>query len=171
MLTLSPDVSRITDVLFLSSLPKSEHSEHIWELGVRLVVSMPLYRPPRVYCRPPFAFVHCPTIDSPLTPIPLFMLKRGVRAALPVIQRGDAVLIHCKAGVHRSVAMTACILIALGQTAEEAMQFIVERRPVADPYATAHRVAHPGFRARLGRGVAGLGRWLNLPAFAGFMQD
>jgi hypothetical protein len=135
MQTPSPDVSRITDYLFLSSLPKHEHAEHIWDLGVRLIVSMPLYRPPAVYCRPPFAFVHCPTIDSPLTPIPIFMLRRGVEAALPVIERGDSVLIHCKSGVHRSVAMTTCILIAHGQTADEAMKLIVERRPVADPYA------------------------------------
>jgi hypothetical protein len=130
-----PDVSRIADYLFLSSLPKREHSEHIWELGVRLVVTMPLYWPPLVYRRPPFRFVHCPSIDSPLTPIPLFILRRGVTAALPVIKQGDAVLIHCKAGVHRSVAMTACILIARGFEADEAMRFVVEQRPVADPYA------------------------------------
>lgn len=131
----SPDVSQITDYLFLSSLPKHEHAEHIWDLGVRLIVSMPLYRPPKVYCRPPFTFVHCPSIDSPLIPIPLSMLWRGVNAALPVIERGEGVLIHCKSGIHRSVAMTTCILIARGYTAGEAMQFIVERRPVADPYA------------------------------------
>ena len=83
--------------------------------GVRLIVSLPLYWPPLVYTRPPFTFVHCPTIDSPLTPIPIFMLRRGVRAALPVIEHGGAVLIHCKAGVHRSVAMATCILIAHGQ--------------------------------------------------------
>jgi hypothetical protein len=130
-----PDVSRITDSIFLSSLPKHEHADHIWDLGVRLVVSMPLYRPPRVYCRSPFAFTHCPTVDSPLVPMPLFMLRRGVAAALPVIERGDAVLIHCKAGVHRSVAMTTCILIAQGYASGDAMKFVKERRPVADPYA------------------------------------
>lgn len=135
MQPLSPDVSRITDYLFLSSLPKHEDAEHIWELGVRLVVSLPLYWPPLVYTRPPFAFVHCPTIDSPLTPIPIFMLRRGVRAALPVIEHGGGVLIHCKAGVHRSVAMVTCILIAHGYTADEAMTLVVEQRPVADPYA------------------------------------
>jgi predicted protein tyrosine phosphatase len=64
----------------------------------------------------------------------MFMLRRGVKAALPVIERGDAVLIHCKSGVHRSVAMTSCILIALGYRSDEAMQFIVEQRGVADPY-------------------------------------
>lgn len=130
-----PDVSRITDYLFLSSLPRHEHAEHIWGLGVRLIVSMPLYWPPLAYTRPPFAFVHCPSIDSPLTPIPVFMLRRGVKAALRVIEHGGAVLIHCKAGVHRSVAMATCILIAHGRTADEAMQFVVEQRPVADPYA------------------------------------
>jgi hypothetical protein len=132
---VQPDVSRITGYLYLSSLPRHEHADHIWGLGVRLVVSMPLYRPPEVYCKPPFEFVHCPSIDSPLAPIPMFMLRRGVEAALPVIERGDAVLIHCKAGVHRSVAMSACILIARGFAADDAMQYIVERRPVADPYA------------------------------------
>jgi hypothetical protein len=137
-----PDISPITDAIFLSSLPKHEHADHIWKLGVRLVISMPLYRPPKVYCRPPFTFVHCPTVDSPLVPIPLFMLRRGVEAALPVIERGDNVLIHCKAGVHRSVAMTTCILIARGYTAEAAMKFVKERRPVADPYA-------PHIRARI----------------------
>ena len=135
MQTQAPDVSRITDYLFLSSLPRHEHAEHIWELGVRLIVSLPLYWPPLVYTRPPFAFVHCPTIDSPLTPIPIFMLRRGVRAALPVIEHGESVLIHCKAGVHRSVAMATCILIAHGYTADEAMTLVVEQRPVADPYA------------------------------------
>lgn len=130
-----PDISRITDYLFLSSLPRHEHAEHIWELGVRLIVSLPLYWPPRVYRNPPFAFVHCPTIDSPLTPIPIFMLRRGVSAALRTIDHHEKVLIHCKAGVHRSVAMATCILIAQGHTADDAMRFIVERRPVADPYA------------------------------------
>ncbi len=132
---LAPDVSQITDCIFLSSLPKSQYADHIWQLGVRLVVSMPLYRSPAVYCRPPFAFVHCPTIDSPLIPIPLAMLRRGARAALPVIDAGQAVLIHCKSGIHRSVAMATCILIAQGYTADEAMKLIIEQRPVADPHA------------------------------------
>ncbi len=131
----SPDVSQITDYLFLSSLPRHEHAEHIRDLGVSLIVSMPLYWPPRAYRRPPFIFVHCPTMDSPLTPIPMFMLFRGVRAAIPVIERGEGVLIHCKAGVHRSVAMTTCVLIAHGYTADDAMKLVVERRPVADPHA------------------------------------
>ena len=131
-----PDLSQITDYLFLSSLPKKEHADHICSLGVRLVISMPLYRPPRVYRQAPFQFVHCPSMDSRLTPIPQFILKRGVYRALPVInEQGHNVLVHCKEGVHRSVAMACCILIAKGYTAEEAMHLVKEKREKADPYA------------------------------------
>jgi protein-tyrosine phosphatase len=48
-----------------------------------------------------------------------------VEAALPVIQDGYGVLVHCRAGVHRSVAMACCVLIGMGQTADEAMQLVV----------------------------------------------
>lgn len=131
-----PDLSQITEYLFLSSLPESEHADHIFSLGVRLVISMPLYRPPRVYRQAPFQFIHCPSMDSPLTPIPQFILRRGVHRALPVIdEQGHAVLVHCKEGIHRSVAMACCILIAKGYTAEKAMKLVKGKRPKADPYA------------------------------------
>jgi len=64
----------------------------------------------------------------------MFILRRGVLAALPVIEAGNSVLVHCKAGVHRSVAMACCILIAMGYTAENAMQLVKEKRDKADPY-------------------------------------
>jgi protein tyrosine phosphatase (PTP) superfamily phosphohydrolase (DUF442 family) len=129
-----PDISQITDDLYISSLPKYEHADHILSLGIRLIISMPLYRPPSVYRRSPFDFIHCPSLDTPLTPIPLFILRRGVTAALPVIGEGDSVLVHCKSGVHRSVAMACCILIAGGYSAENAMRLVKEKRDKADPY-------------------------------------
>jgi protein tyrosine/serine phosphatase len=54
---------------------------------------------------------------------------------LPVIENGESVLIYCHAGRHRSVAMGACILIAMGHTADEAMELVREGRAVADPHA------------------------------------
>ena len=63
------------------------------------------------------------------------MLAGASAPRFPVIEHGESVLIHCKAGVHRSVAMATCILIAHGYTADEAMTLVVEQRPVADPYA------------------------------------
>jgi protein-tyrosine phosphatase len=75
------------------------------------------------------------SFDFVLLPIPIRKLKKGVEAALPVIREGESVLVYCHAGRHRSVAMTCCILIAMGSTAEEAMQLVRERREVADPHA------------------------------------
>ena len=76
-----------------------------------------------------------PTIDTPLTPMPMWVLGRGVTAALSVIEHGGKVLCHCKAGVHRSVAMAACVLVGMGYTAEAAMATIKAGRSVADPDA------------------------------------
>ena len=55
-----PDLSQIADELYLSSLPKEEHVEHIRSLGIRMVISMTVYRAPSVYRRSPFQFIHCP---------------------------------------------------------------------------------------------------------------
>jgi protein-tyrosine phosphatase len=74
-----------------------------------------------------------PTFDNPLMPMPVSTLQRGVEAALPVIADGYRVLVHCRAGVHRSVAMACCVLIGMGQTADEAMELVKEQRSVADP--------------------------------------
>jgi len=48
---------------------------------------------------------------------------------------GGKVLIYCRGGIHRSVAMASCILIARGMAADEAMALITAHRPVADPHA------------------------------------
>jgi protein-tyrosine phosphatase len=63
------------------------------------------------------------------------VLRRGADAALPVLDAGGRVLVYCRQGRHRSVAMAACILIARGMTADEAMDTIVAHRAIADPHA------------------------------------
>jgi protein-tyrosine phosphatase len=84
-----------------------------------------------------------------------------VEAALPVIDDGDAVLVHCLAGVHRSVAMACCVLIGMGYSAEEAMQLVESKREVADPrvwyirariekFERSWRARHPGGRLAAG---------------------
>jgi protein-tyrosine phosphatase len=92
-------------------------------------------RPASVYTQPPFRMLTLRTFDFVLLPIPIHKLKKGVEVALPVIQIGESVLIYCRAGRHRSVAMGACILIAMGHTADEAMQLVREGRSAADPHA------------------------------------
>ena len=127
------DVSRITEYLYISAMPKGEHAEDIRALNVRLILSMHWRRPSITLGNPPVKLLWLPTIDSPLTPMPIPTLKRGVEAALPVIKAGGSVLVHCAYGVHRSVAMACCVLIGVGYTAEAAIRLVKERRPAADP--------------------------------------
>lgn len=129
------DLTQITDRLYVSDWPEASDAPLLAERGIRLLLSMHWRRPPRVYQQPPFVTQWLPTIDSPLTPMPLRTLRAGVLAALPVLQRGEGVLTHCVFGRHRGVAMACCVLIGLGQSAEEAMALVEERRAVADPYA------------------------------------
>jgi hypothetical protein len=129
------DVSAITDYLFIASRPRALHVEHVRGLGVDLVLSMIWFAPPRALTKPPFRLIRLPSFDNPLLPIPLFMLRRGVSAAVLVLEAGGRVLVYCRAGRHRSVAMASCIFIARGMTADEAMDTIVAHRSVADPHA------------------------------------
>ena len=131
----SPDVSKIVDGLYLSSFPRDRDADHLHALGVEMILSMTLRRPGRVYRRHPFRLLHLPAIDSPLTPIPIWLLQHGVKAAVTEIRDGKGVLVHCHAGVHRSVGMTCCILVGKGYSADDAMRLVKERRKVADPDA------------------------------------
>ena len=109
--------------------------ENVRGLGADLVLSMIWFAPTPELLRPPFRLVRLRTFDNPLLPMPLATLRRGVAEALPVLEAGGRVLVYCRAGRHRSVAMAASILIAQGMTADEAMDTIVAHRPIADPHA------------------------------------
>lgn len=130
-----PDVSEITDYLYISAWPRGDHAEEIRALNVRLILSMHWIRPSSLLGHPPVRLLWLPTFDNPLAPMPIATLERGVHAALPVIAEGYRVLVHCRAGVHRSVAMACCVLIGTGQAADEAMALVKRKRSVADPYA------------------------------------
>ena len=129
------DISRITDYLFISAWPESQHVGEILSLNIRLILSMHWQRPSKSLAQPPLQLLWLPTFDTPFTPIPISTLKRGVEASLPVIREGKAVLSHCRYGVHRSVAMACCVLIGKGLSADEAMRLVSASREVADPYA------------------------------------
>ena len=131
----SPHISQITDYLYISAFPRGKHVAEIVALEVRLVLSMHWMRPTKMLGKPPVELLWLPTFDNIFLPMPIGTLSRGVRAALPVIENSGAVLVHCKSGKHRSVAQAACVLIAMGYTADDAMQLIKEKRAVADPDA------------------------------------
>jgi len=128
-----PDMSQITEYLFISSWPRREHTDGLRGLDIRIILSMHWWRPASLLGEPPIRLVWLPTIDSPVFPMPLSFLRRGVESALPAIQEGYRVLAHCRYGVHRSVAMACCVLIGTGYSARDAMQLVRERRSAADP--------------------------------------
>jgi protein tyrosine phosphatase (PTP) superfamily phosphohydrolase (DUF442 family) len=129
------DITAITDQLFIASKPRSRHVETVRGLGVDLVLSMIWFKPPQELTEPPFRLIRLPVIDNRFFPIPLAVLRTGVTAAVLTMDVGGSVLVYCRAGRHRSVAMASCILIARGMSADDAMATIVAHRPIADPHA------------------------------------
>jgi hypothetical protein len=125
---LTMDFSQITEQLYIASRIKDDHLEAILQLDPGLIISMIVQRrPPKALTAAGIAVLWLRTFDFPLIPIPLKTLKRGVEAALPVIQDGGRVLVFCEGGRHRSVAMACCILIGQGYTADEGMQIVIRR--------------------------------------------
>lgn len=130
------DVSQITTALYIGATPRSADYPALANMGVRLVINMRFERPPfKDPFGTPLKFLWLPAIDSPLFPISVRTLQRGVKAALETIDRDGKVLAHCAAGAHRGVVMGAAILIAQGHSMERALDLIRERRPGADPDA------------------------------------
>ena len=129
------DISQITAQLYIAAHPKAEAADAIRDMNVRLILNMIFFRPADVYRQPPFRMLTLRTFDSIFLPIPIRKLVRGVEAALPVMENGESVLVYCREGRHRSVAMAASVLIGQGHSADEAMQLISSKRSKADPYA------------------------------------
>jgi len=129
------DISQITEQLYIAARPKAEAADALKEMNVCLLLNMIFIRPADVYRQPPFKMLTLRTFDSIFLPIPIGMLERGVEAALPVMENGESVLVYCREGRHRSVAMAASILVGQGHSADEAMQLITTKRAKADPYA------------------------------------
>jgi protein-tyrosine phosphatase len=130
------NISEITSYLYISSFPGRQHVEQIRKLGVRLIISMYWMKPDKSLGEPPLKLLWMPVFDSPLMPIPLGVFWVGVGAALPVIEAGNKVLVHCRWGIHRSVAMACCILIGKGYISSEAIALVKRQRAVADPEAS-----------------------------------
>jgi len=128
--------SKITDDLFIGNMPSASDYDQLHDLGVRLTINMRFSRGPKPDSHhPPIQTLWLRSIDSPLFPISIQKLINGAQAALETIRSGGKVYTHCAYGRHRGVAMGACVLIAQGMTADEAMQLIGTRRSVADPDA------------------------------------
>jgi len=123
--------SKITASLFIGTTPSLKDQEFLKAQGVTLIINMRFERRP--HRASSIKTIWLPTIDSPLIWIPVRVLKRGVDAALAIINTEGKVYVHCHGGVHRAVAMGCCILIALGYSPLAAIALIKKQRQRADP--------------------------------------
>ena len=128
------EYSPITDQLYVAAWPTGEDYEVLRELGVRLVINMDWVPADEKLNEPPLRVLALTEIDTPLTPMSMKNVWKGVNHAQEIFDNGGVVMVYCKGGVHRSVVMACCILISQGYSAEEAMARVKECRPVADPY-------------------------------------
>jgi hypothetical protein len=142
------DISRITDTLYIAAHPTPADADYLRQLPTRLLLSIRM-RPPHPAVRAAAEeWYHLPCMDTPLTPLPMLLLWTGVEMALPVMEEGKNVVVHCAYGRHRSVALACCMLIAQGYSAVDAMALVKQQRPVADPYTRYIRARIERFEAR-----------------------
>ncbi|MCU0273687.1 MAG: hypothetical protein MUE34_10675, partial [Acidimicrobiales bacterium] len=78
----------------------------------------------------PVPDLHAPSLEEMLG------LLRGLRTRLDA---GETLLAHCGAGIGRAGTLAACLLIAMGDSAERALEVVARSRPTAGPEAGAQR--------------------------------
>jgi len=128
------DISEITPDLYVGSQPELADVEALNALNIGLIINMRAEaRPHAAFHQHPLSTLWLRTYDNFLLPISMRTLEQGVQAALAVLGQGRRVLVHCRHGRHRSVAMAAAILIAQGYSAAQAMRLVREKREPADP--------------------------------------
>lgn len=69
----------------------------------------------------PFRWLHLPMRNFGL-PEDATAFRDGIHQVAQALRAGDAVMLHCAAGLGRTGATAACVLKALGVETEEAMQ-------------------------------------------------
>jgi len=133
------EYSQITDQLYVAAWPTGEDYDVLNELGVRLMINMDWIPADEKLSEAPLQVLSLIEIDTPLTPMSMENIWKGVQRAQETFEGGGKVMVYCKGGVHRSVVMACCILISQGYNAEEAMALVKKHRPVADPYTEHYK--------------------------------
>lgn len=128
------EIHQIVPYLWLSGTPGVEDIQQLKKLKISLIVSTHVRPVPREV-RNAFEVAYYPWIDFVLLPQPLTMLHAATERVRAAMHDKRQVLIHCRVGRHRSVALVGCVLVAEGMEPNAAMRHIKKQRLVADPDA------------------------------------
>lgn len=127
------DYSQITDSLYIAAWPTKYHREKIVSLGVTMIIATILERTDKELNQPPLTLVHTRGSDVGSRLIyPTSQIMKGVKPAVAAIQNGSKVMVFCKAGKHRSATMTACVMVGLGHTTDDAIKIVEAGREQAE---------------------------------------
>ena len=113
----------------------SEFEAQARRASLRLVVCLtpqsevkelsPSYQSAIVQGTLPFAWMHLPMPNYGV-PADSEGFRRDVRKVAQALERGDAVMLHCAAGIGRTGSTAACVLKALGLSSAEALKRVRE---------------------------------------------
>ena len=76
-------------------------------------------------------YLHLPTDDRHGHSVPRQLFDRLVAKALPRIEAGEKVLVHCHMGINRGPSGAFALMLAMGHDPIEAFDLIREKRPEA----------------------------------------
>lgn len=131
-LAFPADVDKITDNLFLGNYKSSENFDFLIKNKIRRVICVgSFYKSPEVikfYGQNKIEHIHIWIDDLESQYYPFEILKR-------YCDRGTKTLIHCRAGISRSVIGTVFFLLRTNQAKDlmEASRIIKSRRQIASP--------------------------------------
>eukprot|EP01088_Endostelium_zonatum_P018997 TRINITY_DN634_c0_g2_i1.p1 TRINITY_DN634_c0_g2~~TRINITY_DN634_c0_g2_i1.p1 ORF type:complete len:345 (+),score=85.35 TRINITY_DN634_c0_g2_i1:45-1079(+) len=133
-LTAKPFCWILKDQLAGSDYPIKENLDWLFaNTNVRLIVTLtekPLdSQYPSVYSKYKVRFIHVPVVDFSIPTNE--QLDKFVQEVDQTVQRKQAVLVHCLAGIGRTGTFLAVYLVAKGWTAQDAMKFIRDKRPAS----------------------------------------
>ncbi|VDP76290.1 unnamed protein product [Echinostoma caproni] len=131
---MSASISKILPYLYLGNARDAQNLDLLRRVGITHIINV-TETVPMPFKRPvPFTYLHLPasdTINQDLRPA----FDRAVQFIDEARKRNGIVLVHCQAGVSRSVAIVMAYLIhsAKKYTVLNALEFVQNQRPVAGP--------------------------------------